>query len=156
MSAALDGIRASVGAGNCSESCSRDGCNVSLTGVPPARVIVDADKAFPAHGRKGKHCDFILFVDRDDAPLLAAPVELKSGRPDVSEAVEQLQGGANFADRFAPSNTDSLPILFHGRGVHKKERKDLNSAKINFRGRKLTVKTARCNRAGNLASVLPA
>ena len=154
MSAALDGIRASVGAGNCSESCSRDGCNVSLTGVPPARMIVDADKAFPAHGREGKHCDFILFVDRNGAPLLAAPVELKSGRPDVSEAIEQLQGGANFADRFAPSNADCLPVLFHGGSVHKKERKVLDRTKIKFRGRKLTVKTARCGRPRNLANVL--
>lgn len=156
MSTALDGIRARVGAGNCSESCSRDGCNVSLTGVPPARVIVDADKAFPAHGRKGKHCDFILFVDRDDAPLLATPVELKSGRPDVSEAAKQLQGGADFAADLAPSNADCLPILFHGRGVHKKERMDINSVKIKFRGRKRTITTARCGHPRNLANVLPA
>lgn len=156
MSTALDGIRASVGAGNCSESCSRDGCHVSLTGVPSARVIVDADKAFPAHGREGKHCDFILFVDRDDAPLLATPVELKSGRPDVSEAAKQLQGGADFAAELAPSNAVCLPILFHGGSVHKKERKDLNSAKVKFRGRKRTIKTARCGHPRNLAKVLPA
>ena len=156
MSAALDGIRASVGAENCSESCSRDRCRVYLTNVPPARLIVDADKAFPAHRREGKHCDFILFVDQDDAPFLAAPAELKSGRPDVSEAVRQLQGGADFAADLAPSNAVCLPILFHGKGVHKKERKDLNSAKINFRGRKLTVKTARCGHPRNLANALSA
>ena len=156
MSAALDGIRARVGAGNCSESCSRDGCNVSLTDVPPDRVIVDVDKAFPAHGREGKHCDFVLFIDRGGAPLLAAPAELKSGRPDVSEAVRQLQGGADFAADLAPSNADCLPILFHGRGVHKKERMDINSAKIKFRGRKRTITTARCGHPRNLASALPA
>ena len=156
MSAALDGIRASVGAENCSESCSRDRCRVYLTNVPPARLIVDADKAFPAHRREGKHCDFVLFVDQDDAPFLAAPAELKSGRPDVSEAVEQLQGGADFAADLAPSNAVCLPILFHGKGVHKKERKDLNSAKINFRGRKLTVKMARCGHPRNLANALSA
>lgn len=157
MSAALDDIRASVGAENCSKSCSRDGCSVDLmTDAPPARVIVDADKAFPAHGRKGKRCDFILFIDRGGAPLLAAPIELKSGRTDVSDAVRQLQGGADFADCFAPSNADCLPILFHGKGLHKKERENLNSdsAKITFRGRKRTIKTARCGHLRNLANVL--
>ena len=156
MSAALDGIRASVGAENCSESCSRDRCRVYLTNVPPARLIVDADKAFPAHRREGKHCDFVLFVDQDDAPFLAAPAELKSGRPDVSEAVRQLQGGADFAADLAPSNAVCLPILFHGKSLHNKDRRVLNRTKITFRGLDLTVKTARCNRAGNLAKVLPA
>ena len=76
MSAALDGIRAKVGEENCDKSCSRDGCGVDLTDAPTDRVIVDADKAFPAQGREGKRCDFILFMDRPGAPLLTAPVEL--------------------------------------------------------------------------------
>ena len=156
MSATLDDIRAKVGAKNCNKSCSRDGCRVYLTDAPTDRVIVDADKAFPAHGQGGKRCDFILFVDRGDGSLLAAPLELKSGRADVAEAVKQLQGGADFAACFAsPSKADCLPILIHGRGIHTKERKALNRAKIAFHGRKRTVKTAQCGRPRNLARVLP-
>ena len=156
MSAVLDGVRSGVGAANCGESCSRDGCNVDLTGVPTTRVIVDADKAFPAHRQGGKRCDFILFVDRGDGSLLAAPLELKSGRADVAEAIKQLQGGADFAACFAsPSKADCLPILIHGRGIHTKERKALNRAKIAFHGRKRTVKTTQCGRSRNLAGVLP-
>ena len=157
MSAALSGIRAKVGAENCGKSCSRKGCRVYLTGTdaPTDRVIVDADKAFPAHGWKGKRCDFILFVDRGDGRLLAAPVELKSGRTDVSEAVEQLQGGADFAADLAPPNAVCLPILFHGKGLHPAERNRLNHAKIVFRDdRASTIRTARCNRKGNLAGAL--
>ncbi len=155
MSAALDDIRAKVGAENCGKSCSRGGCRVYLTDAPTDRVIVDADKAFPAHEREGKRCDFILFVDRGDGRLLAAPVELKGGRADASEAIEQLQGGADFAACFAPSpNADCRPILFHGRNLHRMERGRLNRAKIAFRGLELTVKTAQCGRPRNLAGAL--
>ena len=155
MSAALDGIRTGIGAANCVDSCSRDGCSVDLAGVPIARVIVDADKAFPAHEQEGRRCDFILFVDRDDGRLLAAPVELKSGRPKVSKAIEQLRGGADFAACFAPPlNADCLPVLIHGKALHPEERNTLKREKIAFRGRKRTVKTARCGRPRNLAGSL--
>ena len=154
MSAALDGIRAKVGAKNCGKSCSRGGCRVYLTDVPTDRVIVDADKAFSAQGREGKRCDFILFVDRGDGRLLAAPVELKSGQADVSKAIEQLRGGADFTACFAPPNADCRPILFHGGGLHRTERAELNRAKIAFRGLGLTVKTAKCGQSRNLASAL--
>ena len=152
----LSGIRTRIGAENCGKSCSRGGCRVDLTNVPAARVIVDADKAFPAHEQEGKRCDFILFVDRDDGRLLAAPVELKSGRTKVSETVEQLRGGADFAACFAPPrNADCLPVLIHGKGLHRKERDTLNRAKVAFRGREWTVRTARCGRPRNLARILP-
>ena len=157
MSAALSGIRAKVGAENCGKSCSRKGCRVYLTGTgaPTDRVIVDVDKAFPAQKQEDKRCDFILFMDRPGAPILAAPVELKSGRPDASEAIEQLQSGADFAADLAPSNAVCLPILFHGKSIHKKERTALNRAKIVFRDdRASTIRTARCNRKGNLAGAL--
>ena len=156
MSDDLDGIRTGIGAANCVDSCSRDGCSVDLAGVPIARVIVDADKAFPAHGQEGRRCDFILFVDRDDGRLLAAPVELKSGRPKVSKAIEQLRGGANFAACFASRpNAACRPILIHGKGLRRKERATLNRAKVAFCGREWTVRTARCGRPRNLARILP-
>ena len=154
MSAALDDIRAKLGAENCGKSCSRGGCRVYLTDVPTDRVIVDADKAFPAHGREGKRCDFILFVDRSDEPLLAVPVELKSGRTDALEAIEQLRGGAEFAACFAPPDADCQPVLFHGKRLHPAELIRLNRAKIAFRGLELTVKMAQCGRPRNLAGAL--
>ena len=158
MSAALNGIRAKVGAENCGESCSRDGCGVDLTGAPTDHVIVDVDKAFLAQKQKqkqeDKRCDFILFMDRPGAPILAAPVELKSGRPDASEAIEQLQSGADFAADLAPLNADCRPVLIHGRGLHPAERNRLNQGKIVFRGRKTTVGTAQCGQPRNLARAL--
>ena len=87
-----------------------------------------------------------------------APIELKSGNVDDSHAVKQLQAGAAFADRLSrdESGADCQPILFHGKSIHRKQRAALARGKMNFRGRKLTVKTARCGQPGNLACVLKA
>ena len=93
----LDAIRLKVGAENLSSSYNREGCRVYMTDVPSPRVVVDADLAFPAHNRDGKRCDFILFLFDNKGRLLTAPIELKSGKVDASEACEQLQQGADFA-----------------------------------------------------------
>ena len=158
MSAALNRIQAAVGTSHCRESCSRDRCQVDLNGAPNARLIVDADTAFPAHGVRGKRCDFILFLSGGGRALVVAPIELKSGDVDASEAVDQLQAGAAFADRLSrgESGADCQPILFHGKSIHRTQRIALARGKVNFRGRKLTVKTARCGQPGNLARVLEA
>ena len=123
MKEVLDGIRANIGAENFCKSCSRDRCRVSLEDVPRDRIVVDADKAFETHGHRGKRCDFILFVLGHGRKLVAAPIELKSGRVDVSDALEQLQEGATFAERFAPDVSGAVcrPILFHGSKIHPTE-----------------------------------
>ena len=158
MNEVLDEIRSRVGAENLGDSCSRDGCQVSMGGVPPRRVVVDADKAFPAHQIEGKRCDFVLFLaDAAANTLLAVPIELKGGGvSSVSEASGQLQGGADFVERFAPKDVKSVcePVLFHRKKIHPVDRDALNRAKIRFRGLRLTIKTARCGRPRNLANVL--
>ena len=156
MKEALDDIRAKIGAENCCGSCSGDGCRVFLTDIPRDRVVVDAEKAFKAHGRSGKRCDFILFVPGDARKLVAAPIELKSGGVDVSEVLEQLQGGAAFAERFAAKASGAVcrPILFHGNSIHRKDLNRLNRKKVRFHGVDLTVKIKRCNRPRNLADAL--
>ena len=156
MTWSLEEIRKRVGSDNLRGSCSRDGCRVFLDGVPRDRVIVDADRAFSAHGMEGSRCDFVLFLPGPDGGVLAAPVELKSGGVDASEAVAQLQGGSTFVDRLTPAESAAVcrPILFHGKRLHSSERKALNRAKIAFRGRALTIKTARCGARGNLKRAL--
>lgn len=156
MKAVLDGIRVGIGAENCCETCSRDGCRVSLKDVPHERIVVDADKAFYAHGHRGKRCDFILFVLGGGGKLVVAPIELKSGRVGVSDALKQLQQGAAFAERFVPEASEAAcrPVLFHGSGIHRTDRSRFNREKIRFRGVDVTVKTGRCDRTRNLAGAL--
>lgn len=156
MKEVLDSIRTNIGAENCSESCSRDGCRVFLDDVPLERLVVDADKAFEAHGRQGKRCDFIVFLPGADGKLVAAPIELKSGRVDVSDALEQLQEGATFTECIASKATGAVcrPILIHRHGLHSRDRKILIRTKVLFRGVAFTVLTERCGRPRNLANAL--
>jgi len=129
---------------------------VSLEDIPNERVVVDADKAFEAHGCGGKRCDFILFALGRDGKLVVAPIELKSGAVDVSGALRQLQEGAAFAERFVPKGSGAAcrPVLLCGGGMHPADRCKLNRGKIRFRGVNITVTTSRCNRPRNLAGAL--
>ncbi|MDE0274670.1 MAG: hypothetical protein OYH76_02165 [Defluviicoccus sp.] len=127
-----------------------------LDEVPLERLVVDADKAFEAHGWKSKRCDFILFLPAAGGKLVAAPIELKSGRVDVSDALEQLQEGAAFSERVASKEIGTVcrPILIHRHGLHSRDRKTLNRTKVLFRGVAFTVLTERCGRPRNLANAL--
>ena len=152
----LDRIKSRVGEENLSQSHRREGCRVHLEGVPSPCITVDADLAFPAHRIEGSRCDLILFLLDSDGKLLTVPMELKGGSVDASEAHGQLQEGANFATRVALQGIDSVchPILFYGKRIHQKQLRRLNRLKVSFRGQQLTVKIARCSRAGNLALAL--
>ena len=156
----LDRIRSKVGTSNVCDACSRDKCRVFMTDVPSPRVVVDVDRAFPPGRAEGKQCDYVLFfVGSGPDKLVAVPIELKSGGVDAaSKVAKQLQQGAVFVDEVAPGGSDTvcLPILFHGNGIHPQQRKVLNRAKVRFRGRSLTIKTARCGRPRNLAQALSA
>ena len=156
MKDVLDAVRANVGAENCRKSCSRSGCQVFLEDVPRDRVVVDVDKALEHDGQRDKRCEFILFVLKGGRTLVVAPIELKSGSVDVSDALEQLRAGAAFAERFAPKacKTVCRPILFHGGSIREPGWKKLNRGKIRFRGVDVTVKTKRCGRPRNLADAL--
>ena len=155
----LGRIRTQIGTESLGGSCSRDGCRVYMTDVPFPRIVVDVDRASRVHEITGKRCDYILFflgVAKDI--LVIVPMELKSGGVDTSAVSEQLQRGAEFAERFTSNRTEMgtvcHPVLFHGKRIHEKARKALNRAKVRFRGRQLTIKTARCGQPRNLANVL--
>ena len=153
MNDILSRIRKSVGRNYVCKSVSRDECGVDPSGLPDQRVIVDADLAFPAHQWSESRCDFIVFfmeVHRDHV-VVTVPLELKIGRAEIPHVSEQLQRGADFAAHFAPANAVCEPILIHGKRVNFRA---LNRTKVLFRNRRITIRTARCNRAGNLARAL--
>ena len=152
----LEDIRNEVGEDNVTSDCSRDCCEVSLEGVAAERLIVDVDAAFPALGKKGKRCDFIVFLEFDDDSLLVAPLELKSGGFDASDVLRQLRSGAKFGEELSPKNNAPYcrPVLIHGKPLGTWQRKKLNEAKIPFRGSNITILTARCGQNGNLAEAL--
>lgn len=149
-------IRDNIGSEHCSQSCSRDGCRVDLEGTPSSRVIADADCASLDTFFPGRRCDFILFFQNSDDTVVVVPLELKHGRPEASIAAEQLQAGACFAEHMIPQSCCPVcqPILVHGGNLHPVQLKELNRAKIHFRGLKLTIQTAKCGQPGNLAKAL--
>ena len=152
MNEVLDGIRQAVGRDNLSDSLSRDECGVDAAGLPEERIVVDADLAFPSHRWPGSRCDFVIFFPvAGERYMVTAPLELKSGRADVSSVSRQLQQGADFAARFAPANAVCRPVLIHGKRINLRA---LNRAKVRFRDRHMTIRAGRCNRAGNLAQAL--
>ena len=153
----LDSLRSRIGADHLITSCGARGCRVDMAGVPAPYVIVDADKAFPAHGLAGPRCDRVLFL-LGPLPrrLVSVPIELKSGGLNASHVADQLQRSLEFVNRVAPPSAPLAcrPILVHGHGLHPKQRKALGRIKIRFRGQRLTIATTRCNRPGNLAAAL--
>ena len=154
---ALGCIREKIGEENLIGSCSRDGCQVFLTGIPSPRIIVDMDRVFSIRKARGNKCDFVLFFKaKGEKGVLAVPMELKSGDVDASKAVVQLQAGVAFADRIVKNFPGSRcrPILFYGGRFHRKQRSELNRVKISFRGQSLTIAAARCGQRGNLTTAL--
>ena len=156
MNNILKDIRDKIRAENCCRSCSRDGCKVDLRDTPSTRVIADADCESLDTFFPSRRCDFILFFQDSDGTVVIAPLELKHERAEAKSTAEQLQAGACFAERVIPESCCPVcqPILFHGRRLHPVQRKELNQAKIRFRGAQLTIRTAKCCQPGNLAKAL--
>ncbi len=157
MSEVLNEIRTRVGEENLSTLRSRSGCGVNMTDAPSPRIVIDADRAFPAHGMTGKRCDRLLFYAAGNN-LVASPIELKSGRAEQSDVVEQLQNSLHFAANIVPRTrtltTVYRPILFQGRGIKWTNRRGPQELNVNFRGRKTRIRVGRCGIRGNLVRAL--
>ena len=104
MNQVLDRIRSQVGEENLTDSCGGDKCQVYMTDVPFPRVLVDADLAFPAHGMKGKRCDYVLFfidaIGADKSTLVTVPMELKSGDVKSIGGIQAIATGCRIRRAF--------------------------------------------------------
>lgn len=127
-----------------------------MTGVPSSRIIVDIERVFNSRRMAGRRCDFVLFLQSAGSVLVIVPMELKSGDADASQVAEQLQAGAEFAASIVSKTPAPIfrPVLFHGQGLHPKQLKDLNRAKVRIQGVDFSIKIARCGRRLNLAQAL--
>ncbi len=157
MSDVLSEIRKRVGEENLINSCSGRGCRVDMTGVPPERIVVDVDTAFPAHRSTGKRCDRILFYeDAAKNRLVVVLIELKSGTFKATNVFEQLQESIDFLLDFVPQSAEitCIPVLFHGKGISKLQLKDINKTPVRFRNQKFPIRLNKCGAPKNLANVL--
>ena len=156
---ALDEIRARVQAENLISSCSGEGCRVDMTNIPSERVVIDVEREFDLRNITEKRCDRLLFfIDTTENNLVAAPIELKSGKAEQSEVTEKLQNSLHFAADIVPRTraltTVYRPILFHGRGIKWVNPKSTKQLNVNLRGSKLRIRVGRCGKSENLARAL--
>lgn len=131
---------------NChATKCSKDGCNVDLDGSPEQRVIVDLDCNSLSIPDDQKRCDY-LFVGEEDNTTWISPIELKSGRFSVSSTLAQLIGGVGVADKWLPQGIALrfVPVLAHGKPIHKQDRLRLLSRSLNLRGKTSKTMLLKC------------
>ena len=152
----LDHIRAQVDEENLINSCSGEGCRVDMTGIPPERVVIDVEGEFDSRNMTEKRCDRLLFYIEANN-LVAAPIELKSGKAEQSQVTEKLQNSLHFAASIVPRTrtltTVYRPILFEGRGIKWINPRGTKQLNLNFRG-KLRIRVGRCGISGNLVRAL--
>lgn len=125
--------------------CNRDGCSISVRTAASRKVLIDLD--CPALGipRTRKRCDYV-FVGEKNRKSRVVPIELKSGRFQAAEVVDQIQGGADEAKTWLPEEVDCLfvPVLAHGKSIRRKQLAEFRSTKATFRGHRKQIEVVRC------------
>lgn len=130
-----------------------------MSEIPSERVIVNLENEFDTRGRTEKRCDrLIFFIHPTENNLVAASIELKSGKAVESDVIEKLENSLNFTVQITPDSMRGpivyIPILFEGRGVKWTNPKGARQLKVSVHGRRLQILTGRCGRPRNLAGVL--
>lgn len=130
--------------------CSRPGCGVSLKGAPSPRLIIDFDKPGSPLGQSDTRCDFLFIAEDNDESGWVAPLELKSGGLDASQAIKQLRAGARVAEEIVPQDEPVRfrPIAAH-QGIHRAELIKLRNkaSRIRFRGQMEYARLMSCDAA---------
>lgn len=130
-----------------------------MSEIPSERVIVNLENEFDTRGRIEKRCDRLLFfIHPTENNLVAASIELKSGKAVESDVIEKLENSLNFTAQIAPisirSQIDYMPVLFEGRGIKWTNPKGARQPKVSVHGKRLQILIGRCGRPRNLAGVL--
>ena len=155
MNKILDDLRAQVNAENLINSCIDKGCSADMTGIPSERVVIHVEDEFDSCNMDGQRCDRLLFyISTTVNDLIAVPIELKGGGVDASEAFQQLQAGADFAQHLTLKITKTVcfPLLFYGK-IHKVQLTKLRRYRVRFRDKDLPIQIKRCG--SRLTQVLP-
>ncbi len=121
----------------------RDGCSVSVAGAPTPHVVIDMDHPSLSITNDTR-CDYLFLSDADSAPCVA-PIEMKRGSLSATHVVDQLQAGADLADKWLPHlpRFKLVPILAHN-GLPKAERDRLRKGRVRFKRRRVVPVAIRC------------
>ena len=124
MSGLVAAVRCRVPDRCLARRCRRENCSVSLAGAPTEH----------------------LFVGEEAETARVVPIELKSGGFRAADVAEQLRGGAALAASWLPEDSafSFVPVLAHGKRIHKRELKKLRSEKIRLRGQARQIVPIHC------------
>lgn len=141
------------------ETCSGEGCNVDMTGIPPERVVVNLENEFDVREKTEKRCDRLLFfIHPAENNFVAASIELKRGKAVESDVIEKTENSLKFVAQIVPISIRTqmvyMPVLFEGRGVKWTNPKGAKQLKVSVHGKRLQILTGRCGRPRNLVGVL--
>ena len=155
----FDELRACFHESSLVNSCSGERCNVDMADMPSERVVVNLEHEFDVRERTEKRCDRLLFfIHPVESNLIAAPIELKSGKATESDVIEKLENSLKFINQIAPVSMRAqivyFPVLFHGRGIKWTNPKAAKQPKVSVHGKPMLILIGRCGRPRNLADVL--
>ena len=133
MSEPVQSIRGQVRPECIARRCRKEGCSVTMKGVPDDHVVIDFD-CRALRTAPGKRCDY-LFLAQQGTTTWVAPIELKGGIFSPGSVAEQLQGGADMAHHWLPMmpRFRFVPVVAHGRGIPRARVKSLQEATVTFR-----------------------
>lgn len=140
----VEEVRRAVPEGCVVNRCSKGRCTVSLRNAPEPRVLIDLDHPSIAD-QNATRCDYIFIGGSDK--VWVAPMELKSGSPNVSEIAPQLQAGADIADGIVPrgAKVEFMPLAVFGGSGPRDARVFTKSAyRINFRSQSIEIRPHKC------------
>lgn len=139
VSAIQQGCRSAL-----SDRCRKDQCSVVLNReLPTPWTLVDMDA--PSLGfQNTAHCDY-LFVAGSNDHCLVVPIELTSGRnKTLLKAIEQLQTGADLADRHLHSSTKAVLRPVFATKTFKAAEKIKTRKLVKFRGQSEAPEVISC------------
>lgn len=118
---------------------------MSLADVPTEHVLVDLDCESLQSRYQRKRCDY-LFVGEEAETVRVVPIELKSGGFKAADVAEQLRGGAALAAAWLPDDSafSFVPVLAHGKRIHRRELEKLRSERIQLRGQARQIVSIHC------------
>ena len=130
-----------------------------MAGIPLERVVVNLEHEFDVRRKTEKRWDRLLFfIHPDENNLVAASIELKSGRAVESDVIEKTENSLKFIAQIVPVSIRAqiiyTPVLFEGRGVKWTNPKGIKQLKVFVHGKRLQILTGRCGRPQNLSEVL--
>ena len=149
-------VREAVSDGCITRRCREQGCSLYLNGTSQQAFAIDMNHDDSPIDRNQTHCDF-LFVGSLSGKTeeWIVPIELKRGAISAGEARDQLQAGADAADRLVPRELDLrfLPLAVSG-SMARAERDQLrkSSHRIRFRRQMVLAERTRCG--SELADIL--